>query len=336
MWWAWDPTARNLWPAIHSVAWERYHNPVELLGAVEPSAWQALEGSDSFNDRYNEVVRKFDNYMAGKDTWWKRHHRVRPHRPDRLFVHRIRGPFLGPLLLGGSWACWPAITSRPPPISDCPSSPSVCSTGRGYFRQEVDSEGEQQHTYPELDMTRLPIRPGGGQHRRAVQGPHRVPRSDGAWPRPGASRSAGPRSSCSTPTFPTTSRPTDRSPTPSTSGVGRCASARSSCSGWAGSASLAAQAIEPAVWHVNEGHAAMSLLERISGGRQGRRLARGRREGVRSPDGLHPPHARSGGERGIRVHLGREVPRPMGDFDQDGHVVPRPARRHRERSAWPF
>jgi starch phosphorylase len=33
--------------------------------------------------------------------------------------------------------------------------------------------------------------------------------------------------------------------------------------------SLAAQSIEPAVWHVNEGHAAMSLLERISVGVKG-------------------------------------------------------------------
>ncbi len=32
---------------------------------------------------------------------------------------------------------------------------------------------------------------------------------------------------------------------------------------------LAAQGIEPAVWHVNEGHAAMSLLERISVGVKG-------------------------------------------------------------------
>ena len=56
-------------------------------------------------------------------------------------------------------------------------------------------------------------------------------------------------------------RRTGRSPTSCTSAGARCASTRSSCSASAACARCARSGIEPAAWHLNEGHSAFMLVE---------------------------------------------------------------------------
>ena len=267
MWWAWDPTARNLWPAIHSVAWERYHNPVELLGAVDPSAWQALEGSDSFNDRYNEVIRKFANYMAGEDTWWKRHHQSDLTGPIAYLCTEYGVHSSVPFYSGGLGVL---AGDHVKAASDLglPFVAVGLLYRRGYFQQEVDSEGEQQHTYPELDMTRLPIRPvassTGGQCKIPIQFPGRTVLA-AAW-----CLQVGRAPIILLDTDIADNEPADRPITHTLYIRGReMRFCQELVLGVGAVRLLAAQSIEPAVWHVNEGHAAMSLLERISVGVKG-------------------------------------------------------------------
>ena len=103
---------------------------------------------------------------------------------------------------------------------------------------------------------------GLDRERRPAHGDRRAPRprpvrSPSGWP-----RSAASRSSCSTPTSPRTTTPTGRSPTSCTSAAARCGSTRSSSSGVGGVRAIRALGLEPAVWHLNEGHSAFLLAER--------------------------------------------------------------------------
>ena len=51
---------------------------------------------------------------------------------------------------------------------------------RGYFRQQIDADGHQEHAQPDLDPSQLPLRRARGARRVAAQGERRDRRSRGA------------------------------------------------------------------------------------------------------------------------------------------------------------
>ena len=71
------------------------------------------------------------------------------------------------------------------------------------------------------------------------------------------------RCCCSIPTCPRTTPPTARSPGSCMGVTTRRISSRRSSSGIAGVRALRAAGISPRVWHINEGHAAFQIVERI-------------------------------------------------------------------------
>ena len=97
----------------------------------------------------------------------------------------------------------------------------------------------------------------------------------------GSRRWAACRSSSSTPTCPRTTTRTGRSRTSCTSAAARCGCTRSWCWASAACARCGRSGLEPAVWHLNEGHSAFLLAERARELR-GRRHVRSTRHGPRS------------------------------------------------------
>src|SRR5579884_3484594 len=74
LWWSWHPEARALFKEIDMAMWSTsHHNPVILLQRSLPRLEQ-LTKDEGFLGRYDAVVRAFDNYLAGGDTWFKRQH----------------------------------------------------------------------------------------------------------------------------------------------------------------------------------------------------------------------------------------------------------------------
>ena len=83
------------------------------------------------------------------------------------------------------------------------------------------------------------------------------------WPRSGGSASGACACSCSTPISRRTRRGIASSRRASTAAIARRASSRRSSSASAACACCARSGIDPAVWHLNEGHAAFVALQRI-------------------------------------------------------------------------
>jgi hypothetical protein len=69
-------------------------------------------------------------------------------------------------------------------------------------------------------------------------------------------------------------------------------------------------------WHVNEGHAAMSVLERTAQQMEAA-LARHRPRADPGAHALHPPHPGPGRQRGLRRPIARQVHGPVGRADRD-------------------
>jgi starch phosphorylase len=261
LWWSWDHRARDIWETIDPVAWARYRNPLDLLRVVEPRSWQALESSSQFQDRYATAVSAFDAYMEGDDTWYTR--RPQPLQGPVAYlcaefgIHQSLPFYSGGLgILAGDHAKSASDLGIP-----------LIAVGllyrRGYFRQEIDSDGDQQHIYPTLDLRRLPVRRvttrTGGNLMVEVEFPGRTV-AVAVW-----KLDVGRVPLLMLDTDVPENDPADRPITHQLYVSGRdMRFCQELVLGVGAVRVLEALEIEPSVWHVNEGHAAMSLLERLA------------------------------------------------------------------------
>lgn len=261
LWWSWHPEGRELWTTIDPVGWERYHNPVELLMSIDAGRWRALEQIEAVHERYAAAVAAFDRYIASPTTWYSR-------SGDELtgpiaylcteFGVNDAAPFYsgGLGILAGDHA-------KSASDLGLPFVAAGLLYRRGYFHQEIDLDGDQQHFYPTLDVRRLPVRPvaapTGGQLKVTIPFPGREVYV-AVW-----ALEVGRVTLLLLDTDIPENDPADRPITHQLYVAGREMRFCQELVLGAGAArAFAALGIEPGVWHVNEGHAAMSLLERLA------------------------------------------------------------------------
>jgi starch phosphorylase len=156
LWWSWNPRARSLFSRIDGLAWSRYRNPIEVLS--QPIAWPELLDDPAFMADCTAVLAEFDAYMAGQGKhWFDTHHGASFKGPIAYFCaefgfHESLGIYSGGLgVLAGDHVKSASDMAMP-----------LLGVGllykHGYFRQTIDADGQQQHAYPDFDLTRLPIR----------------------------------------------------------------------------------------------------------------------------------------------------------------------------------
>ena len=262
LWWAWSAEARLLFSSIDSDAWTRYRNPVQVLLNVERSRWERLIDNDTFMDSYVSVQRAFQSYLKSSNpTWFQRRFPDYSDRPFAYFsmeygLHQCLAIYSGGLGVLSGDHCKTASDLGLPFVA-------VGLLYRsGYFRQAIDADGFQQHIYPEYDFTRLPIRPAMEARGRDVI--VRVPFPD----REVAARvwvaQVGRVPLLLLDTDLSENDPADRPITNVLYVRGReMRLAQELLLGIGGVKVLAALGIEPAVWHINEGHSALLQLERL-------------------------------------------------------------------------
>ncbi len=160
LWWTWTPKARELFSAIDSAKWALYRNPVQLLINVDPRRWYPLLDNEDFRSRYRAVMTDFERYMrpGGEATWFARHHGEAAAETIAYFsmeygIHQSLKIYSGGLGVLSGDHCKAASDLGLPLVA------VGLLYRRGYFQQTIDGDGFQQHTYPEYDFTRLPLRP---------------------------------------------------------------------------------------------------------------------------------------------------------------------------------
>ncbi len=263
LWWSWDPVGRDLWSRIDPQAWAASRNPIGLLQVVEPSTWEALAASGSFSELYHEVVERFDRYLTTDQTWFERNHGGELDGPVAYLCAEYGIDEKLPFYSGGL-----GVLAGDHVKSASDLGIPLVAVGllyrRGFFRQAVDPDGWQQHTYQRLEMRRRPIREvldlHSGRPLRVSLAINGRDVAIGAW-RIDVGRVPLILLDTNLPE----NDPADRSITHILYVRGREARfAQETVLGIGGARVLRALEIEPSMWHVNEGHAALSLLERLS------------------------------------------------------------------------
>jgi starch phosphorylase len=155
LWWTWHPAARVLFSRMDGTAWARYRNPVPLLEG--PVRYAELLDDPRFMAEYQAVIGGFDRYMAnGADHWFQRQYASELRGPIAYFCaeygfHESLGIYSGGLgVLAGDHMKSASDMALP-----------LVGVGllyrKGYFRQTIDADGHQEHAYPDYDVSRLPL-----------------------------------------------------------------------------------------------------------------------------------------------------------------------------------
>lgn len=153
--WAWHPQTRNLWSLIDRTAWTRYRNPIPVISG--PTEWSRLLGDEKFLAEYQDALATFDQYMVnGSDHWFQRRYGGSLGGPIAYFcaeygLHESLGIYSGGLgVLAGDHMKSASDMALP-----------AIGVGllyrKGYFRQSIDADGHQEHNYPDYDLGRLPL-----------------------------------------------------------------------------------------------------------------------------------------------------------------------------------
>ncbi|MBA2701820.1 MAG: alpha-glucan family phosphorylase, partial [Chloroflexi bacterium] len=159
--WAWEPRTRNLWSLIDRTAWTRYRNPIPVISG--PTEWSRLLDDEKFLAEYQDTLGAFDRYMAdGSGHWFAQEHGDQFGGPIAYFcaeygIHESLGIYSGGLgVLAGDHMKSASDLAMP-----------LVGVGllyrKGYFRQQIDADGHQEHNYPDYDLTRLPLARVQGQ-----------------------------------------------------------------------------------------------------------------------------------------------------------------------------
>ncbi len=259
LWWSFNPKASRLFAWIDPEHWRRYHNPVELLINVDPHKWVGLLKDTEFIEAYSQSIESLEASRNAR--------RFMDDRPGFLpgpvayfsmefGLHESLGMYSGGLgVLAGDHCKAAADLGLP-----------LFGVGllyrSGYFRQTVDADGFQQHIYPDYDFARLPVQPvrapTGGPLTVPVDLPGRVVHAL-VW----VARVGGVHVFFLDTDIPLND-PSDRTITGLLYVRGReMRLAQEIVLGVGGVRAIRALGLQPAVWHMNEGHVAMLTLERV-------------------------------------------------------------------------
>ncbi len=313
LWWAWHADARRLFARVDPDAWTRHHSPVSaLLSSVD---WVPLLADPRFMAEYDDLLRRFDAYLAGgSDHWFARKHGHELPGPIAYFcaeygLHESIGIYSGGLgVLAGDHTKTASDMAIP-----------FVGVGllyrNGYFRQTIDADGHQEHAYPDYDPATLPILPvadaTGGPLRVPVELPGRTV-SVAVW-----RAQVGRTPVLLLDTYVPDNSEADRPITHILYVRGREMRLHQELVlGVGGVRALRALGISPVVWHLNEGHSAFLLAERArelvaAGGRVDDAFAAVKNDSVFT---IHTPVS-AGNER-FDADLVRRVAGPL--FDGDG------------------
>ncbi len=261
MFWLWNADFMELFKRIDSNLWlASGHNPVKLLGSVSQAKLEALATNQSFIRDLQRATEKLNSYLTGP-TWFEKvcSRATEPmiaYFSAEFGLHECLPVYAGGLgILAGDHLKSASDLGVP-----------LIGVGllyqKGYFRQYLNIDGWQQEAYIENDVHNMPIKlvckDSGRPLTISVEYPGRCVLAQ-IW-----SVSVGRAKLYLLDTNIPANSSADRMITSSLYGGDRELRIRQEIMlGIGGLKALAAMNISPAICHMNEGHAAFMVLERI-------------------------------------------------------------------------
>jgi starch phosphorylase len=261
LWWSWHVPARNLFKAISYPLWKSTrHNPVRMLQSVDPVRLEALAHDPEFLALYEKVVAAFDAELSNGDLWFPQHHPGRT-RPVAYFsaefgLHGSLPIYSGGLGVLSGDHCKEASDLGLPLVGVGFLYP------QGYFRQHIPPDGWQEAIYDTLNFDYVPLHAvfdGHGNRLIVTVTLRGTPLHLQVW-----QVRAGRVHLYLMDSNVLQNAPWDRDLSARLYGGDQETRIRQEMVlGLGGVRALRALGIDPGVWHMNEGHSAFLVLERL-------------------------------------------------------------------------
>jgi starch phosphorylase len=265
LWWSWTPRAGALFSRLDPAAWARHRNPIAVLASMDAGRWEVASTDEEFLVDASRLLDEYHRYMSnGSDSWYQQQIADDPASalpgPIGYFCaeygfHESMQIYSGGLGVLAGDHCKSASDAAVPFIG------VGLLYRRGYFRQQIDADGHQEHAQPDLDPSMLPLRRARAANGSALQVSVDFPDRQvhaAVWV---AQVGRVPVLLLDT-DLPANTGP-DRPITHILYVRGReMRLCQELILGVGGVRALGELGITPAVWHLNEGHSAFLLLER--------------------------------------------------------------------------
>ncbi|WP_153145046.1 alpha-glucan family phosphorylase [Dechloromonas sp. H13] len=262
LWYSWDRPTRSLFAQLSNQLWKATnHNPKAFLKRADQKRLEAAAENPVFLGTLNRVVSAYDTYHELPNM---AHVHGRPFRDDDLIAyfcaefgfHESLPIYSGGLGILAGDHCKAASDMGLPFIG------VGLLYRQGYFHQTLDADGKQQATYTDSDFDDLPVTPVHDADGREVivdiEFPGRIVHAKVWEVRAGHVRLV------LLDTWLNQNSVHDREITHRLYGGDRTTRIEQEILlGVGGVRALAALGHKPTVWHINEGHAAFLILERI-------------------------------------------------------------------------
>ena len=261
LWWSWNPEARALFGALGFTLWrETQHNPIRMLRDISKERLNELAQDPSFLHQYKKVVEAFDAAQGERTTWFSERFPDLKGKTIAYFsaefgIHNSLPIYSGGLgLLAGDHCKEAGAVGIP-----------LVGVGflyqQGYFHQHIHADGRQEAVYKPLDINSVALKkmtfPSGENlvevplnHSKIYVSVYQV--------------AVGPITLYLLDTDVPENSPWDRELSARLyAGDQEFRIRQEIVLGIGGVRALRALGIVPDVWHLNEGHTAFMILERM-------------------------------------------------------------------------
>lgn len=155
LWWCWHDKAKALFMAMNPQLWDECRNPVRMIEEADPERLNDLIYNEEYMRLYDETLAEFDAYMAEPQRALSEN--VTPEHPIAYFSTEYGLHESIPIYSGGL-----GVLSGDHLKSASDMAVPLIGIGllykNGYFKQEIDPSGRQVAQYPLNNFGQLPIK----------------------------------------------------------------------------------------------------------------------------------------------------------------------------------
>jgi starch phosphorylase len=169
-WWSWNPDGTPIFRDLDQEVWDKCeHNPRRLLKEVPQYSLMRVATDPVYIERVRRVAEGFDAYMSASDRTWAAAHAsaITHEHPVAYFCAEFGVHHSLPLYSGGL-----GILAGDHLKSASDLGLPLVAVGllyhHGYFRQRLRRDGWQEEAYSQIDVDDLPLRLVRGKDGQAV------------------------------------------------------------------------------------------------------------------------------------------------------------------------
>lgn len=157
LWWTWNPDAQRLYQRIDQELWHGLkHNPVRFLREVSRSSLNAATNNRYYLEFYDRIFKAFDQYIGEKQTWFTRQYPDLRNRPIAYFSMEFGLHEIFPMYAGGLGVLSGDHTKEASDLG-LPFISIGLFYSEGYLIQRITEDGWQEAHYETHSPDNLPM-----------------------------------------------------------------------------------------------------------------------------------------------------------------------------------